>query len=159
MNRYAEQTSVSADRSRAEIERILQRYGASSFAYGWQGNEATIMFDKDGRRIRFNLPLPDKTSREFLLTPAKRQRRTPEQAHAAWEQATRQRWRALALLIKAKLEAIESNISSFESEFLNKTVLPGGMTVDTWLLPQIDQAYTTQQLPPLLPGTPGAPEA
>lgn len=51
MTKYAEQTSVRADRSRAEIERTLQRYGASSFAYGWQGNEATIMFDKDGMEV------------------------------------------------------------------------------------------------------------
>jgi hypothetical protein len=153
--RYAADTSVSADKSRAEIERILMRYNATSFAYGWQGNEATIMFDKDGRRIRFNLPLPDKASKEFWLTPSRRQRRTADQAQAAWEQATRQRWRALALLIKAKLEAIESNISTFESEFLNKTVLPGGMTVDTWLLPQIEQAYLEQRLPPLLPGPTG----
>jgi hypothetical protein len=34
-------------------------------------------------------------------------------------------------------------------------VLPGGMTVDTWLLPQIKQAYLEQRLPPLLPGPTG----
>ena len=33
-----------------------------------------------------------------------------------------------------------------------KTVLLGGMTMDTWLLPQIDQAYRQQRMPPLLPG-------
>ncbi len=44
----------------------MQRYGASSFTYGWQGNEATIMFEKDNRRIRFNLPLPDWTVRSIF---------------------------------------------------------------------------------------------
>jgi hypothetical protein len=37
MARYAAETTVASDRSRAEIERILERYGASSFMYGWQG--------------------------------------------------------------------------------------------------------------------------
>lgn len=35
MSRYAENTSVSSDRSRAEIEQILARYGAEQFMYGW----------------------------------------------------------------------------------------------------------------------------
>ena len=39
-------------------------------------------------------------------------------AHGRWEQACRQRWRALALVIKAKLEAIDAEISTFEEEFL-----------------------------------------
>jgi hypothetical protein len=32
---FAEKTTVSSDKSRAEIERTLSRYGASSFMYGW----------------------------------------------------------------------------------------------------------------------------
>ena len=36
--RYAAQTEVSSDRSRAEIERTLRKYGATAFAYGWEGN-------------------------------------------------------------------------------------------------------------------------
>jgi len=36
VSRYAEGTSVPADRSRAEIERTLTRYGADQFAYGWR---------------------------------------------------------------------------------------------------------------------------
>lgn len=35
MTRYAANTSVPADRSRGEIERILARYGADSFAYAF----------------------------------------------------------------------------------------------------------------------------
>ena len=35
MSRYAEQTSVAAERSRAEIEGTLTRYGATAFMYGW----------------------------------------------------------------------------------------------------------------------------
>lgn len=150
--RYAEDTSVSADRSRAEIERILQRYGASAFSYGWEGNQAAIAFKAQNRLIRFLLPLPDKDAHEFQFTPAKRQRRTPEQAQAAWEQATRQRWRALALAIKAKLEAVEAGITTFEDEFLAHIVLPSGQSVGQWLSPQLEAAYQSGRMPPLLPG-------
>jgi hypothetical protein len=48
---YAAQTSVSADKSRAEIERTLTRYGATSFAYGWQGSQAMVGFVMAGRQI------------------------------------------------------------------------------------------------------------
>jgi len=34
--KYARDTSVSVERSKAEIERLLQRYGAKEFAHGWQ---------------------------------------------------------------------------------------------------------------------------
>lgn len=100
---YAAQTSVAADRSRAEIERTLTRYGASSFAYGWQGTQAMIGFVMQGRQIRFLLPLPDPTDRAFHRTPTGRTR-TAKQAQEAIDQATRQKWRALALIVKAKLE-------------------------------------------------------
>ena len=35
-------TTRAPDRSRAEIEKILERYGATSFAYGWSGDIAVI---------------------------------------------------------------------------------------------------------------------
>ena len=69
MPRYAQSTDVSSDRSRAEIERTLARYGATTFTYGWSGDRAAIGFVMDGRQIRFVLPLPDRTDNEFTLTP------------------------------------------------------------------------------------------
>jgi len=74
MARCAAQTEVSSDRSRSEIERTLRRYGATAFAYGWEGNRAQVGFKLADRQIRFQLPLPDPDSREFRLTPAGRDR-------------------------------------------------------------------------------------
>ncbi len=42
--KYAGKTQVSSDKSKAEIERTLQRYGATGFMYGWQDSIAVIMF-------------------------------------------------------------------------------------------------------------------
>lgn len=153
--RYAEATSVSVDASRAEIERTLRRYNAESFAYGWDRGKAMIEFAAEDRRIRFVLPLPDRHAREFTHTPERRTARKPAQAEAAWEQACRQRWRALALAIKAKLEAVEAGISTFEDEFLAHVVLPDGRTFGSWATPEIARAYETGTMPPLLAIGPG----
>lgn len=155
MTRYAASTEVSSSRSRDEIERTLERYGADQFLYGWQADNAVVGFRMNGRQIKFVLPLPAKNEKRF--THSSRGARTPEAALKDWEQATRQRWRALALVIKAKLEAVESGIAIFEDEFMANIVLPGGETVGEWMRPQIAEAYRIGAAPALLPMLP-APE-
>lgn len=156
MSRYAEQTSVSADKSRAEIERILARYGADQFMYGWAPGRAVIAFHAYERRVKFELPLPDRNAREFTHTPSRGYRRSDVEQVAAYDQAVRQRWRALALVIKAKLEAVEAGITIFEDEFMAHLVLPDGRTMGEWARPQIAAAYADGKMPALLPGAPAA---
>ena len=143
MARYAERTSVSVEKSRNEIESTLARYGAASFMYGWDGDGAMIAFVMEvaegKRQVRFHLPLPSRDDRRF--THHSRGRRTADAAEREWEQACRQRWRALSLVVKAKLEAVESGIADFESEFLAYIMLPDGETVGEWLGPQLAVAY------------------
>lgn len=155
MSRYAKGTEVSVEKSRMEIERTLMRYGADAFAYAWQGPKAQISFRARDRYIRFTLPLPDPASDEFVMVNAGsrgRVRRSADAARNAWEQACRERWRGLALIIKAKLEAVESGIVTFESEFLAHTLLPNGETVGEWAKPQIAIAYQSGEMPKLLSG-------
>ena len=104
------------------------------------------------RRVRFILPLPDRQAKEF--THHERGPRTADAAERLYEQAIRQRWRALALVIKAKLEAVESGISEFEDEFLANIMLPTGETVGEWIRPQIAESYLTRTMPPMLPMLP-----
>jgi len=68
----------------------------------------------------------------------------------AAEQACRQKWRALSLVVKAKLEAVESGITTFEDEFLAHIVLPNGQTVGEQALPRVREAYATGGNVPLL---------
>jgi hypothetical protein len=151
MSRYAETTEVSTGRSRDEIECTLQRYGATEFVYGWNESRAVVGFRMRGRMIKLQLPLPDRQAREFTHTPGRGLPRSTEQAAAAWEQACRQRWRALALVIKAKLEAVEAGIVTFEEEFLAHTMLPSGQTYGEFALPQLAAVYERQEMPRLLP--------
>jgi hypothetical protein len=59
MKRYAESTTVSVDRTKAEIDRVLTRYGASAFGYAWEGRDALVSFKAHDRFLQFRLPLPE----------------------------------------------------------------------------------------------------
>jgi len=150
---YARETQVPIERSKAEIEKILMRYGATGFAYASRndaGNEqAVIIFQVKDRRVRFNLPLPKMA--EFKEDKRGRERRQ-EVWMRLWSQACRSRWRALALVIKAKLEAVESGITIFEEEFLAHLIMAGGKTVGERLIPELGTALRTPASVPLLPG-------
>ncbi len=156
MTRYAATTEVPADRSRAEIEATLRRYGATAFMYGWEENRAAVRFQINGKYVAFVLPMPNKADPQF--TTYRRgsvpYRREDAQIEKLYEQATRQRWRALALVIKAKLETVESGITTFEDEFLAHLLLPDGKTFGEWAKPQLEQVYLEGRMPPrLLLGT------
>ena len=152
MGTYASKTKVSSDKSKQEIERTLTRYGATEFLYGTKPEWAVIAFKMVGRQVRFMLPLPNRNSPEFTQYDRGGfvHTRADTAANNLYEQAIRQRWRALALVIKAKLEACESGIAEFEDEFLAYVVLPNGKTMGEFAKPQIAHAYETGTMPPLL---------
>lgn len=154
--KFASETTVSVEKSRAEIEGIVRRYGATSFASGWTAGSATIAFEMRDRHIRFLLPLPLISEERFRRTHRRRQARSQAQVLAAWEQACRQRWRALALAVKAKLEAVESGISEFEAEFMAHIVMPDGRTIGEHVLPKLESVFAGGPMPPLLGYTPRA---
>lgn len=129
MGKYAESTKVPADRSRAEVEQILKRYGATHFGYATMPGLVMLAFESKGRRVRFKVPVPD-----------------PEKA----AQAHRQKWRAVVLAIKSKLESVESGIEQFDEAFMAQIVLPDGRTMAEFAQPQIAKAYTSGTMPPLL---------
>ena len=72
---YARNTTVSAIRTRNEIEETLERYGADAFAHATQGNLATVIFAMDYRRIRFVLELPDPQDFRYTNHNPPRERR------------------------------------------------------------------------------------
>lgn len=158
MGKYAENTEVSQEKSRAEIETTLRRYGADAFSYGWETNRAVIAFQADGRRIRFEIAMPDRNDPKFheYKRGYNTHRRSEDAAYEMWEKGCRQKWRALALVVKAKLEAVASGISEFEEEFLAHIILPDGSTVGQQIRPHIEKAYLTNKMPPMLDRTPGS---
>lgn len=133
---FAEKTKVPVDQSRTEIERTLQRYGAARFAYFTEPGKAIIVFEAKDRRMRFDLPVPAGESDKD-------------------RQAARQKWRALLLCIKAKLESVASGIETFEEAFLAHVVMPDGLTVHQHTHERIQLAYKGGEMTPLLPAPKG----
>jgi hypothetical protein len=118
---YAEQTKVPVQVTQAEIEKLARRYGAKGFASAidWKANRAQVEFALEKRRVRFSMTLPDENAM----------------------QAQRARWRALLLVIKAKLEAVERGIETFDEAFLAHIVTKDGRTYGEIHLPQLEYAH------------------
>lgn len=142
--KYAKETTVSIAKSRAEIEETVMRYGADQFgsAIDQEHRRAVIQFRirraESGLLVRFALPMPD--PKEDAFTKDRRYSwRTVTDAESTrrYDQTCRQRWRALLLCIKAKLEAVECGITTFEEEFLAHIVLPNGQTMGEHTMPQL----------------------
>lgn len=154
---YAQNTTVAPERSRHEIERTLRRYGADAFSFAYDGTRQAVLFRAHGRMVRFDVALPPLEDFRWVRGGrtygggAGERERDVAQMRAAREKHERQRWRALALVVKAKLESIEAGIESFEEAFMAHVVLPDGTRFGDWAAPQIADVYATGQMPALLP--------
>ena len=148
MGKFAQTTTVDEGRTKAEIESTLKRYGADRFGYMADAAQASIAFELKGRRIRITINLPQR--RDFYKTESGLTRTLSGAITAAHEKAQRQIWRALLLVIKAKLESVDSGIETLEEAFMPHVLLPDGRTVSEWLTPQIESAYQTNSMPMLL---------
>ena len=129
MPEYAHRTKVPAEKTRSEIEALMRKRGADQFMSGQDNDRAVLAFRLNGRHLRFTLPL----------------------GKGLTEQRIRSRWRALLLVIKAKLEAIDIGILTIEDAFLAEIVLPDRQTVAEYMAPQIEAAYATGRMPAALP--------
>lgn len=151
MPKFAENTTVSSTASVSEIESTLRRYGGRNFHYATLDAPpcSLVGFEFNGRRIRFVVSLPE--IKEFQTTETGRARTAQGAATNAHEKAIRQRWRALLLVIKAKLEAVESGICEFDEEFGMHFVMPDGGTVYERIRDGLGDACATGHLPSIFP--------
>ena len=140
MYRYANRTKVPSNQSKNEIEKLVEKHGATGFISGTISGLAMIAFEMRDRRIKFQIPMP------MLGTKGWPKNTTENKINAE----TRRRWRALLLVLKAKLEAVNSDIVAFDVEFLPFIVLPSGLTVSENVSPQLPDLLQGKALPPLL---------
>lgn len=122
MRRYAEGTAVSVPRSQEELRALARAAGATDVAIAEEdGKRFAFAFTVQGLRIRFVVPLPADEELWRGVSGARRSR------HARLadlrDRETRRRWRALALVVKAKLESSASGIETFQDAFLAQIVI------------------------------------
>jgi hypothetical protein len=136
VKRYAEGTTVSSERSQIQIQQLLKTHGASDVASGERGNDQAMIgfrFNQLQYRISMSYPALQSFSRSGRTT------RTPVQMKAARDQEIRRLWRALLLVIKAKIEIVESGILTFEEEFMPYILTADGRTLGEWVKPQLER--------------------
>lgn len=132
---YAATTEVPVDKTRMEIEKLLAKHGADRIAVMTSTAGAVIVFEANERRLKFALPLPPPPQKD---TETNRRSR---------DQVIRSKWRALLLCIKAKMEAVESRIETFEEAFLAHVVMPNGQTVYEASATAIETSYKDGKMP------------
>ncbi len=147
---YAKGTEVAVEKTEAEIKATIRKYGATAFGSFEEPGFASVAFRMNDRNVMFKLPLPRQDDERFLRD-GRNSVRSPEKRFEAWEQSCRERWRALLLCIKAKLESVEAGIETFEDAFLAHIQMGDGLTVSQHVRPWIAKAYTEGGVPPLLP--------
>lgn len=147
---FAENTSVPVERSRAEIERLLSKHKCTKFMAGvdHEAHRATVQFQAHNRIVKFEIDLPNPADPKYKRIKNSYLQRTASGIEKVVQQEERTRWRALLLVIKAKLEAVESNIATFEDEFLAHVLLPNQQTVAQYIGPTVAQIYETGRMPP-----------
>ena len=147
MSKYAKSTTVSPEKSQAEIQSTLRKYGADRFGTMEEKTKAHVMFSYSGLSIQISIILPERS--EFIKTETGKSR-TKSAIDNQLDQEIRQRWRVLLLAIKAKLEAIECGISTIEEEFMAFIVMPDGLSLSSHILPKLQTMVKTGKMPKLL---------
>jgi hypothetical protein len=145
MMAYAQNTSVPVERSRAEIERTLSRYGATRFGTMTEPDGATIYFEVNGRQIQLRVPMPARDDKQFTRGRRSSWRSVGNaERDKRYEQEFRRRWRVLLITVKAMLEAVDSKVLTFDQAFLAHIVVPGtAQTLGEVIVPKLDAMQTT----------------
>lgn len=136
---YATNTSVTEDRSRAEIEKLLMRFGADTFGYSTSRTEAMIHFTHQGFDYAFHLPLPDRKDSKFTRTPGRNTKRSEQAAFVEWSKEVRRKWRSLALVVKAMLVGVTDGVLAFEEAFMPYIIMEGGGSLYHAMLPSLEK--------------------
>jgi hypothetical protein len=158
---YAAGTKVAVSNSHAEILKLLVKHGASYYAVGAQGDVAVLGFKIKGASVRLRFPLPSYSDKDKPwsiwpwsdgqkrpFNPAKDEKYITKPTTTKLEQAMRERWRLVVLVIKTKLELVSLGARTVEQEFLDGLVLPSGKTVGQMLVDACEMKPEFLALPP-----------
>lgn len=130
---YAKGTDVGVAKSQEEITRIFQRYGVEIYGFMARPGQASVQFQLHGVPVDLAIPLPARPTEEKQLNPTTGRWVL---AMPIWEQEVKESWRALVLLLKANLEAVDRGLLSAEQAFMAYVALETGGTLGDLVLPQ-----------------------
>lgn len=138
---------MSPEKSQTEIKNTLRKYGADRFGIMEERDRGHVMFEYNGLLVQMTVKFPDRE--EFSKTDTGK-KRIESAIDSAFEQSIKQRWRALLLAIKAKLEAVESGISTIEQEFLAFVMMPDGKNISEHIIPNLNEIVKSGNMPKMI---------
>lgn len=124
---HGERTEVEVHKSISEIVGLIKKAGAQRIAQFEEPERFTVQFELADRLIKFAVRLP--TIEEMPTRDGRNVMLSHQQRIAKRDQRHRQRARALLLVIRAKLESVESQVETFEQAFLANIVMSDGATI------------------------------
>ena len=127
VRRYAEGTKVSAESSRGEITGILAKHGVARMGWMADPDGDQLMFELAGGQYRLAITKP-------TMAEVRRDYPNAYDPQAKLDGEWRRRWRANVLLLKAKLEFIDSGDTTIERELMPYRVLKDGRTLEQALV-------------------------
>lgn len=141
--RYARGTTVTVPSTQQELAAVFSRYGVDTYGFGATPGQAVVQFEVKSLPIRVAIPLPPRPAMERVRNPKTGR---DVDAMTRWATEVREAWRALLLLVKSGLEAIERGITSADRVFMAWLVTPDGRTLDDHVLPAYLQSLATGRL-------------
>ena len=146
--RYAEGATTTVNASRNEIEALVRKFGAHQILAYEDKERAIVQFTARERMVRLTLSMP---SEESLSKTETGRRRSVGSLGEAKDKEMKRLWRALVLLVRAKITAVNENIVTFEEEFLSNIVMADGRTVAEHTKEPIALSYKSGTMQTLLP--------
>lgn len=140
---YAQGTKVGIDKTRQEIDRLLEKNRAEDRTMTVNSGGGGVIFKLRGRYVRIGVSYAARTDRRFTHNRYGAQR-PASAAEKDYRQDCAERWRALLIVIKAKFAAIESGVESFEKSFMPDFVMKDGGTVYEHAEPMLQGRLATE---------------
>ena len=133
-------TKVPVGESKHDVEELLRKHGADQIYTGSDRGTGVgfVGFTLQARMFRIKLGRRPGTK-------------------VAPEQQEREQWRAILLVVKAKLEIVARGDRSAEQEFLADLVLPNNTTAGEAMAPMLEEAYATGVMPNMFEAMSGGP--
>lgn len=149
---YARGTDTSPEKSRVEIEKLLVKMRATQHGVGFDNEkgEAIVQFTIEKKKVAFRVVMP---KRETFKVARNGYYPSETKIDELWQQAIREKWRALLMVLKGKFVAVETGVETFEQAFFYHLQLPQGGTVGEHVAPAYREALMNPTQKTLTAGT------
>lgn len=119
MSLYMETTSIQAEETVLQIQRILGRYGASAIMMEYEGGEIkALSFRVKHNNVEIPFRLPCRTEPIFIMLIAKKKRVNKEVEKVVRDQSKNVGWRQIFQWVQAQMALIETKMVTMPEVFM-----------------------------------------